>query len=425
MKFEPVPFDDAIISARSRDVMLPEHYYGQQQGVARAESFSVAGLSRLDQVQAVLDSLAQTMEVGETFAAWQDRVRRGEVPLDLPDYRLDNIYRTNVQGAYARGRCLQHDLVADAQPWLLYSAVNDSRTRPAHAAMNGTLLHRDDPWWQTHRPPNGYRCRCTVIALTDKRAKAMGGPKAPRVDARTGVEPEPDSGWDYDICGNSRAGTERALSAAAGTSSPELAAELRDLQDKATSFDPATWRAVLEDIYEAPDGTQHTVKFADDVTKELAAAKLNARIGVQTLNPDIVNVDGRFGLSTIRDESLKDINIEDAIANHAEDLALVYAANRIINGNDLVDFSNLRLSVAGRLVVVDFANDAVAATTFHPSSIAAELERVAVKLRRIERTDIERELLLSGFSSADARAVSAEMNARKLDLIRQHLKDED
>ena len=25
-----------------------------------------------------------------------------------------------------------------------------------------------DPWWQTHRPPNGYRCRCRVVSVTQR-----------------------------------------------------------------------------------------------------------------------------------------------------------------------------------------------------------------------------------------------------------------
>ena len=79
LRLEPVPFDEAIAHARGRKVVLPDEYYGSMQGVARAESFSVAGLARLDQVDAVRSSLQQALENGETFSAWKDRVRRGEI----------------------------------------------------------------------------------------------------------------------------------------------------------------------------------------------------------------------------------------------------------------------------------------------------------------------------------------------------------
>jgi hypothetical protein len=72
----------------------------------------------------------------------------------------------------------------------MYDAINDSRTRPNHLLMDNTILHRDDPWWKTHYPPCGYRCRCTVISLTEAQAQKRGvSVVAPQVD--------PDEGWDF------------------------------------------------------------------------------------------------------------------------------------------------------------------------------------------------------------------------------------
>lgn len=31
----------------------------------------------------------------------------GEIPLDLPDHSLENLFRTNIQGSFNRGRCEQ------------------------------------------------------------------------------------------------------------------------------------------------------------------------------------------------------------------------------------------------------------------------------------------------------------------------------
>ncbi len=100
----PLPFIEATACARSRGVMLPDTYYGQLQGLTRSMRFSIAGLARLDQLQRVLDSLAQADEIGESFGAWKKRIASGEIPLDLPEHRLDNIFRTNIQGHYNRGR---------------------------------------------------------------------------------------------------------------------------------------------------------------------------------------------------------------------------------------------------------------------------------------------------------------------------------
>lgn len=41
-------------------------------------------------------------------------------------------------------------------------------TRPQHRAWHNVTLPVDDPWWDAHRPPNGYRCRCRVIGVTQR-----------------------------------------------------------------------------------------------------------------------------------------------------------------------------------------------------------------------------------------------------------------
>lgn len=46
-----------------------------------------------------------------------------------------------------------------------YRAVGDSRTRISHFAQNRVTLPKDDPFWDIWTPPNGYNCRCTIIAL--------------------------------------------------------------------------------------------------------------------------------------------------------------------------------------------------------------------------------------------------------------------
>ncbi|MFH7767724.1 phage minor head protein, partial [Acinetobacter sp. BSP-28] len=53
-------------------------------------------------------------------------------------------------------------------------AINDSRVRPAHLALNRIVLPIDHPFWLTHYPPLGFRCRCAVIALTEKQALKYG-----------------------------------------------------------------------------------------------------------------------------------------------------------------------------------------------------------------------------------------------------------
>lgn len=73
---------------------------------------------------------------------------------------------------------------ADLYPNLEYRAVHDNRTRPDHAKLDGIVLPINDPFWNTHYPPNGWGCRCTVVQTDKKMVK-------PKSDI------EPDKGFDH------------------------------------------------------------------------------------------------------------------------------------------------------------------------------------------------------------------------------------
>lgn len=88
--------------------------------------------------------------------------------------RLNTIYRTNMQQAYSAARYQRYMENVDNRPYWQYSAVGDQRTRPAHQALNGKIYRYDDPFWATFYPPNGFNCRCTVIALSDRDLKRKG-----------------------------------------------------------------------------------------------------------------------------------------------------------------------------------------------------------------------------------------------------------
>jgi SPP1 gp7 family putative phage head morphogenesis protein len=198
-----LPFAEAIKAATIRGVVLPDVYYGDLQGVSRQLAFSIAGIAAYDQLTAVRNSLAQAMATGQSFNSWRDGAAAQN--LGLPDYRLQNIWRTNLQGNYERGRyesILRH---VDVMPYLMYTAIHDSRTRPSHAAMDGTIRRWDDPWWKTHSPPCSYQCRCSTVQLSERQALRRSQPGAdgqPRglnkqPTLPDGTPAQADPGFDY------------------------------------------------------------------------------------------------------------------------------------------------------------------------------------------------------------------------------------
>ena len=82
------------------------------------------------------------------------------------NWRSRLIYQTNVRSAYAAGQWQQFQETKEAMPYLRYLTAGDERVRDSHQPYNNAAYHIDDPFWQTNYPPNGYNCRCTVIALS-------------------------------------------------------------------------------------------------------------------------------------------------------------------------------------------------------------------------------------------------------------------
>lgn len=148
---------------------------------AHAQAFTVAKVTRLDILQDIRDAVEKALAEGKTFAwfkkeltpilqakGWWGRQLQPDgstVQLGSP-WRLQTIYRANLQTAYMAGRFQSQLENADDRPYWKYVAILDGRTRPSHRAMNGKVFRYDDPFWSSFYPPNGWNCRCRVVALS-------------------------------------------------------------------------------------------------------------------------------------------------------------------------------------------------------------------------------------------------------------------
>lgn len=184
-----VTFSEAIAAAERRKVVLPDTFYGDIPESMRQYAWTVSGVTGIDQVQAVFDSLNAKLASGKSFAEWQAEARTQD--WGLSPARLELIARTHAQTAYMAGQWEQFMASAKTRPWLMYSAINDSRTRPAHHAMSGYMARVDDPIWLTWSPPCGYNCRCSLISMTDPQAKDRGAGTQDRPNVL------PDPGWGH------------------------------------------------------------------------------------------------------------------------------------------------------------------------------------------------------------------------------------
>ena len=205
-------YADALAWAQARKIVLPADYYGPAYAKARAKAFSIAGLSALDEIESVFDHLNSALTQGSTFANWKSGLLTDPKALQallLGQARLDNIFRTNLLSAYMAGIAKQQEAPANVRrrPYFQYDAINDSRTRPTHTAMDNFIAPATDPVWQRWTPPAGYRCRCTRIALTEKEAIARGWKGVAKA-----APAEPDTGWgEHPLAGGEMAGLRKAV----------------------------------------------------------------------------------------------------------------------------------------------------------------------------------------------------------------------
>jgi SPP1 gp7 family putative phage head morphogenesis protein len=185
--------DDAIALFKVKG-LKPAFSYADMLGKAHMQSFTVAKMMDVDMLGQVRTSLEAAMANGTPFKEWSD----GLVPMlqgsgwwgrkEMVDpltgqtiiaqlgspHRLETIFRTNMQTAYAQQQWEMIDSQKDIAPFLMYDAVDDFRTRPAHKARDNTILPVDHPWWDRNTPPLGYNCRCGVIQLTKDELDALG-----------------------------------------------------------------------------------------------------------------------------------------------------------------------------------------------------------------------------------------------------------
>jgi SPP1 gp7 family putative phage head morphogenesis protein len=179
----------------SRRLMTAEDF-AQLDSEAQAASFTVARSATIDAVQRVRDAVAESYETGGSLQDFRSAVRGSLHESMLAPDRVETLYRSHVGLAQAAGQraVLEHPLVADEFPYLLFTATHDERTEHSHLAMethgqNGTAVYRaDDPIWNTLWPPMRFNCRCDVIPLNLEDAARHGSHEAQRW-LRTGEPP--------------------------------------------------------------------------------------------------------------------------------------------------------------------------------------------------------------------------------------------
>lgn len=159
--------------------------------------FTVSRLARLDLLQAIQDSLSRSVSGDLQRRDWMrdteqllrdagwwgdkqvlDPATGKMVTTRFDPARLKLIFDTNTRQAAAAGQWERIERTKRSHPYLRYITKRDDRVRPLHAAWDNVTLPVGDAFWQTHYPPNGWRCRCRVVSVSEREyqdGKTPGG----------------------------------------------------------------------------------------------------------------------------------------------------------------------------------------------------------------------------------------------------------
>lgn len=206
-------------------------------------------------------------------------------------HRLNTIYRSNLQSAYSVGQWERIQENAGDAPWLLYDAVDDHRTREAHARLDNTVLPVTDPFWDRFMPPNGYNCRCGVIQLSDADLERLGlkPSKKPKLEMvkwknpRTGkIEEVPaaiDPGWDHNP-GKARLESLQKLAAEkVNRLPPEWSAAAREAK---TDWKTQRAQALAEQAFAAEQAAKAQARAKAIAEENAAQAQIDNALDQQT-----------------------------------------------------------------------------------------------------------------------------------------------
>ena len=214
-----LPFAEAIEYLKAKVPQATEHW-DDIEGQAHDHTFIVAGSAKADLLTDLHGTVRKGIEQGTTLEEFRrdfDAITAkhgwtgftGDGSEEGRAWRTKVIYGTNLRTSHQARRLSQVRAIQTERPYWRYRH-NDTVAHPRkeHQSWNGKVLPADDPWFQTHYPPNGWGCRCYIetLAPRDLQREGITVDAAPddgtyeHVD-RTG-EPHTlpkgvDYGWDH------------------------------------------------------------------------------------------------------------------------------------------------------------------------------------------------------------------------------------
>jgi phage-Barnase-EndoU-ColicinE5/D-RelE like nuclease2/Phage Mu protein F like protein len=219
-----VPFKEASDYFRQK-VQLPSKDWRDLEGRAHDRAFVIAGAMEDALLTDLRGALQKAIDEGTTLEQFRkdfDQIVHkqgwsgwtGEGTERGRAWRTRVIFETNLRTAYAAGRYAQMtdpDVTKVYKYWRYQHGYYRSPRAPRlkHKCWDGIVLPWNDPWWDSHYPPNDWGCSCGVEVLSarDLKNDGLNVSAAPDTLKRRVLDPKtgseimvPDGiglGWDH------------------------------------------------------------------------------------------------------------------------------------------------------------------------------------------------------------------------------------
>lgn len=286
-KLASLPPQDAVAYMAAREQLAVTYSWRDMWQPEHSRAFTISRLTQADVLDDLRKGIAASVGGDLTRTDWMRDAQAilekagwwgakevidpatGEVlKTRFDSRRLGLIFDTNTRTAAAAGQWERIQQTKRTFNVLRYVTQDDGRVRAAHKSWHGVALPVDDPFWATHYPPNGWRCRCRVIPMRQKdldrqvQAQQANPPVDPAkrlkterpdvvwrdwLNAKTGqVQRVPmgiDPGWAYNVgqAGSQwRAAVQAKINALPADLGAALLRELADILNNDTPPDGGT-----------------------------------------------------------------------------------------------------------------------------------------------------------------------------------------
>lgn len=179
VELEPLPPEEAIEFFKSKIIMPAKEFYALE-GWARSRAFTVAHVTKAEVLSDIHTAITDAIDQGTTLkdfrSALQDIAEQRGWAGTSP-WHEENVFRTNIQTAYAKGRWDQWETVED-EFYGMYSSIDDDRRCDVCEAiaekMAGKVYPMSHPIWNIYYVPQHYQCRDTIVLIHKNQIKTMG-----------------------------------------------------------------------------------------------------------------------------------------------------------------------------------------------------------------------------------------------------------